>query len=126
MEELEGMRLASTNQAEGFLLLDERTKNYVNDYLPRPKTIEGLAEFFSAFSDQTRLKILSALSITKMCVSDLAKIIGINQTTVSHQLKLLRSQGAVRAERQGKLIFYSISDTRINNLMLSGVDFLGF
>ena len=111
---------------DGFMLLDKRLQNIVLTYMPKGKALDDLVNFFSIFSDGTRLKILSALSVSSMCVSDLAKLLCLNQTTVSHQLKLLKSLGAVSAKRQGKIIFYSIADEKLNEIMLWGVEYLGY
>ncbi|MCL1901849.1 MAG: metalloregulator ArsR/SmtB family transcription factor [Firmicutes bacterium] len=111
---------------DSFMLLDKRLQNIVLTYMPKGKALDDLVNFFSIFSDGTRLKILSALSVSSMCVSDLAKLLCLNQTTVSHQLKLLKSHGAVSAKRQGKVIFYSIADDKLNEIMLWGVEYLGY
>ena len=93
-------------------------------YLPEEKALRLLAEFFSMFSDETRIKIISALSVSELCVNDIANILKLNQTTVSHQLKLLKSVGAVKFRRDGKIIYYSIADKQINDCLLSGVNYL--
>ena len=103
-----------------------RVRHAVRTYMPEPKEIEQLTNFFSIFGDGTRIKILSALAIARMCVTDLANAIGINQTTVSHQLRILKNVGAVKSERVGKVIFYSIGDEKINEIMLWGVEYLGY
>ncbi len=108
------------------LLLDRRIQGMVSSYLPKGKALEDLVDFFSIFSDSTRLRMLSALSISPMCVTDLARILQLNQTTVSHQLRLLRRGGAVTSSRQGKIVFYSIADQKINEIMLWGVEYLGY
>ena len=108
------------------LLLDKRIQSLVSNYLPKGKALDDLVNFFSIFSDGTRLKILSALSISPMCVTDLSRILFLNQTTVSHQLKLLKIAGAVKCSRQGKIIFYSVADNKINEIMLWGVEYLGY
>ncbi len=108
------------------LLLDDRTQSLVEYYLPDNSVLNNLAEFFSVFSDSTRIKILSALSITEMCVTDLSEILKINQTTVSHQLKILRSAGVVGFRREGKIIFYYLSTGAVEDVMLSGVRYLGY
>ena len=93
-------------------------------YLPEEKALRLLAEFFSMFSDETRIKIISALSVSELSVNDIANILKLNQTTVSHQLKLLKSVGAVKFRRDGKIIYYSIADKQINDCLLSGVNYL--
>ncbi|HBF44197.1 MAG TPA: transcriptional regulator [Clostridiales bacterium] len=108
------------------MLLDKKTQEMVVSYVPNGEVISDLACFFSVFADETRLKILSALSISEMCVTDVSQVLCINQTTVSHQLRLLKNIGAVKIKRQGKVIFYSLRTELINDILLKGVEFLGF
>lgn len=105
------------------LLREEKVKD-VKFYLPEDRMCLKLADFFSMFSDTTRIKILSALAVSEMCVNDLSRILCINQTTVSHQLKLLRSTGTVKFRRDGKIVYYSLSSNMINDCLLTGVDYL--
>ena len=107
------------------LLLDNRTQSLVESYVPEGEILEGLVDFFSVFADATRVRILSALAITEMCVTDLSRVLEINQTTVSHQLRLLKNLGIVKCERHGKIIFYSLVNDTVNDVMLKGVEFLG-
>ena len=107
------------------LLLDKRTQGLVEDYVPQGDILEGIVCFFSVFSDYTRVKILSALAISEMCVTDLSRVLNINQTTLSHQLRYLRSAGIVNAVRQGRIVFYSLANEAINEVLLKGVEFLG-
>ncbi len=111
---------------EGTLLLDGRTQTLVEDYVPEGEMLEGLVGFFSIFADGTRLRILSALAITEMCVTDISRVLGINQTTVSHQLRYLKNVGIVKASRFGKVIFYSLKNDTVNDVLLKGVEFLGY
>ena len=107
------------------LLLDKRTQSLIEDYVPKGDILEGVVCFFSVFADYTRVKILSALAISELCVTDLSRILDINQTTVSHQLRFLRSAGIVKCIRQGKIVFYSLTDESINDVLLKGIEFLG-
>lgn len=107
------------------LLLDKRTQSLIEDYVPQGEVLEGVVCFFSVFADYTRVKILSALAISEMCVTDLSRILDINQTTVSHQLRFLRGAGIVKSVRQGKIVFYSLTDESITDVLLKGVEFLG-
>ncbi len=107
------------------LLLDKKMQTLVTDYLPSDDVISELVGFFTVFSDVTRLKMISALSISEMCVTDLSTILGINQTTVSHQLRLLKNLNAVKTRRQGKIIFYSLRDDLISDVLLKAIEFLG-
>ena len=107
------------------LLLDKRTQSLIEDYVPQGEILEGVVCFFSVFADYTRVKILSALAISELCVTDLSRILNINQTTVSHQLRFLRSAGIVKCVRQGKIVFYSLVNDSINDVILKGIEFLG-
>ena len=111
---------------EDMLLLDKRTQSLVENYVPEGEILEGLVDFFSVFADSTRVRILSALAITEMCVTDISRVLGINQTTVSHQLRLLKNIGIVRCSRCGKVIFYSLKNETVNDVLLKGVEFLGY
>ncbi len=107
------------------LLLDANTRRLIREYVPQRDTLIALSDFFATLSDSTRIKILSALSISPMCVNDISVMLGINQTTVSHQLKNLRTIGAVDYRRQGKISFYHIKNKRILDVMLSAADCIG-
>ena len=113
-------------QDRQMLLLDKRTQGLVEDYVPDGEVLDGIVFFFSVFSDPTRVRMLSALAISEMCVTDLSKILELNQTTVSHQLRFLRNIGIVQAKRQGKIIFYSLVNDTVNDVLLKGVEFLGY
>ncbi len=108
------------------VLLDKRLQDLVRDYVPEGETLDDLVCFFSIFSDYTRLRLISALSISEMCVSDLSVLLKINQTTVSHQLRLLKDLNAVKTKRQGKVIFYSLRNEALSDILLKGVEFLGY
>ncbi|MBQ2863949.1 MAG: helix-turn-helix transcriptional regulator [Clostridia bacterium] len=106
------------------IMLEQKQKEVLSEYMPNDATIKKLADFFTMFSDSTRVKIITALCLGKMCVNDLSVTLNINQTTVSHQLKFLKTFGAVSSERDGKLIYYSIKNDTINDVMLNGVNYL--
>ena len=72
------------------IVLPSKQKDVLSEYMPNDATLKKLANFFSMFSDSTRVKIITALSLGKMCVNDLSVTLNINQTTVSHQLKFLK------------------------------------
>lgn len=108
------------------LLLDRRTQSLVENYVPEGEILEGIVNFFSVFADSTRVRILSALAITEMCVTDISRVLDINQTTVSHQLRFLKNIGIVKCSRFGKVIFYSLKNDTVNDVLLKGVEFLGY
>jgi ArsR family transcriptional regulator len=108
------------------ILLDKRLQSLVCDYVPQGEILDDLVCFFSMFADYTRLKMISALGISEMCVSDLSNLLNLNQTTVSHQLRLLKNLNAVTTKRQGKVIFYSLRNQTLSDVLLKGVEFLGY
>ena len=106
-------------------LLDPGTAELVREYVPRNATLHMLSEFFGACADATRTKIICALSISEMCVGDLARVLGLNQTSCSHQLRLLRAAEIVTQRRDGKIVYYSLKNRKIEDVMFAGVKFLG-
>ncbi len=105
------------------------TANVLQDleyYLPDKQSTKKIARFFAVFSDCSRLRLLSALAISPLCVTDVAKILDMNQTTVSHQLKTLRDLGFVDFERRGKILYYKLTNPKINEILLIGVEYLGY
>ncbi len=108
------------------MLIDNRLQEMVKDYVPSGEILDDLVCFFTIFSDYTRIKMISALAISEMCVSDLSKVLGLNQTTVSHQLRFLKNLNAVKTKRQGKVVFYSLRNDALSDVLLKGVEFLGY
>lgn len=84
--------------------------------LVQPDAVQGLADTFSALGDPTRVRILDALSHGELCVCDLAAVLGLSQSAVSHQLRLLRGMRLVRPRRDGRIVFYSLDDQHIMSI----------
>ena len=105
-----------------FLLLTERNKQELLSTLPEDRAITKLADYFQNFSDSTRIKILTCLSMMNMCVNDLSNVLGINQTTISHQLKQLKDQNIVSYKRDGKILVYFLTDENVNNMMMYAIN----
>jgi DNA-binding transcriptional ArsR family regulator len=81
--------------------------------LVAPAAVQGLADTFSALGDPTRVRILDVLSHGELCVCDLAAVLGLSQSAVSHQLRLLRGIRLVKPRREGRVVFYSLDDQHI-------------
>lgn len=92
----------------------------VSEKLPRDEVLYDLAELFKAFGDSTRVKILCALFESEMCVCDLAAILGISQSAVSHQLRTLKASRLVKFKRVGKIVYYSLEDEHIKHIFNEG------
>src|SRR3954466_11339120 len=84
--------------------------------LVAPDAVQGLADTFGALSDPTRVRILDALSHGELCVCDLAAVLALSQSAVSHQLRLLRGMRLVRPRRDGRVVFYTLDDQHIISL----------
>jgi ArsR family transcriptional regulator len=78
---------------------------------------EGLATIFAILGDATRMRVLVALGESELCVTDLAAATGVNRTTVSHQLRVLREHRLVRRRRQGKVVYYAVDDEHVLSLV---------
>lgn len=89
--------------------------------LPKDSLIERTADFFKVFGDPTRVKILSALRGRELCVCDLACILGVTSSAISHQLKGLRDVRLVRNRRDGKIMYYSLNDDHIEAILDMGL-----
>ena len=81
------------------------------------ETILGLTETFKVLSDPTRLQIVLAVSKQELCVIDIAELLGITQSAVSHQLRLLKTLRLVKQRKEGKLVFYTLDDEHIEDLI---------
>ena len=83
-------------------------------------TVDGLTEIFRVLGDPTRVRILDALSRSELCVGDLASQLGVTESAVSHQLRLLRSLRLVRSRRAGRMVYYALDDEHIRALLTQG------
>lgn len=82
----------------------------------------GLSEFYKIFADQTRLRILDALSNKPMCVNEISELLDVSQSAISHQLKNLRTSNLVKANKEGKSVIYSLSDDHIKVILKYGLE----
>ncbi|MBE6071446.1 MAG: winged helix-turn-helix transcriptional regulator [Clostridium butyricum] len=101
-------------------VIHEDVVDKVKKALPEDEVLYDLAELFKAFGDSTRVKIICALFESDMCVCDLAAILGVSQSAVSHQLRTLKSARLVKFRREGKVIYYSLDDEHIKHIFDEG------
>ena len=87
-----------------------------------PPAVAALSETFKVLGDVTRVRMLDALSKAELCVGDLAALLGLTESAVSHQLRLLRSMRLVRSRRVGRMVFYMLDDDHIVKLFRQGLD----
>ena len=81
-----------------------------------------LAELFRIFGDSTRIRILYVLFESEMCVCDIAQLLGMTQSAISHQLRLLKNARLVKARREGKTVFYALADDHVKTIIGQGLD----
>ncbi len=94
----------------------------VRDALPDDELLYDLAELFKVFGDSTRIKILYALFEAEMCVCDIATLLGLTQSAISHQLRTLKANKLVRARREGKTVYYSLADQHVRSIVGQGME----
>ncbi len=94
----------------------------LKDFVPVEEESQDLSEFFKVFGDPTRLKILSILDGRELCVHVIADVIEMQQTAVSHQLKILRHKRLVKYRKEGKHVYYSLADSHIKEILRVGLE----
>ena len=92
----------------------------VRDRMPPDENLYDLAELFKVFGDSTRVRILYALSESAMCVCDLAVLLDMKQSAISHQLRVLKQSRLVKSRRQGKVVYYSLNDDHVEKIFHEG------
>ena len=96
----------------------------VNSEMPDENELYDLAELFKVFGDSTRIRILFVLFEAEVCVCDLAEVLNMTQSAISHQLKILKQSKLVKSRREGKSIFYSLADDHVKTIIAQGMDHL--
>ena len=101
-------------------ILHEDVVNEVKKRIPQDEMIYDLAEFFKVFADSTRMKIIFALMENELCVCDIANIVQTTQSAISHQLRLLKQSKLVKFRKEGKVVYYSLDDEHISQIVKKG------
>ncbi len=94
----------------------------VQKELPAEETLYDLAELFKVFGDSTRIKILYVLFESEMCVCDIAQLLHMSQSAISHQLRVLKQAQLVKYRREGKTVFYSLADAHVTTILNQGLE----
>ena len=102
-------------KCEVTLIHEDNVKKAINE-LPDDELIADLSDMFKIFGDQTRVKILMALESGEMCVCDIAAVMNMSQSAISHQLRVLKQSNIVKTRREGKVVYYSISDDHVKEI----------
>ena len=103
-------------------VIHEGNVRKAKELMPDEEVLYDMAEFFKVFGDVTRLKILYVLLCSEMCVYDIATLLGMSQSAISHQLRVLKQMDLVKNRREGKTIFYSLADDHIASILSQGLD----
>jgi ArsR family transcriptional regulator len=101
----------------GVMVIDKKKVKSVAKSLPDDTEIDDLTNTFKILNDRTRLKIVLALAKEELCVCDLSALIGVSVSAISHQLRLLRNMRIVKNRKDGKMVYYSIEDSHIENII---------
>lgn len=105
-----------------FMHVHQEIVEKVEKVLPDEQQLLDLSEFFKVFGDSTRIKILYVLSQSEMCVCDIATLLQMGQSAISHQLRVLKQMRLVKFRRDGKTVFYSLSDDHIQTILAQGME----
>ena len=106
----------------GYMHLHEDVVRRVEAEMPPEEELFDLAELFKVFGDSTRIRILYVLFEAEMCVCDLAQLLGMTQSAISHQLQVLKKSKLVKYRRQGKTVFYSLADAHVRAIIGQGME----
>ena len=98
------------------------TLQWVSEGMPDEDTLFDLAELYKIFGDSTRIKILFALLGRELAVSDIAEVLKMTQSAISHQLRVLKANGLVRFRREGKSLIYALSDEHVERILNMGLE----
>ena len=105
-----------------FMHVHDEIVDKVEKVMPQEQELLDLAEFFKVFGDSTRIKILYALSQSEMCVCDISTLLQMGQSAIYHQLRVLKQMRLVNFRRDGKTVFYSLSDGHIQTILAQGME----
>ncbi len=105
-----------------FMHVHDEVVRRVNREMPPEDVLFDLAELFKVFGDSTRIRILYVLFESEMCVCDIAQLLGMTQSAISHQLQVLKKSKLVKYRRQGKTVFYSLADSHVHTIIGQGME----
>lgn len=105
-----------------FMCAHQDIVNAVRREMPNEDVLYDLAELFRIFGDSTRIRILYVLSVSEMCVCDIALLLGMSQSAISHQLRALKNIRLVKSRRDGKTVFYSLADDHVRTVLGQGLE----
>ena len=104
------------------VMTHECTIQKVKENMPAEDTLKELAEFYKVFGDATRIRILCVRLEAEVCVCDLAELLDMTQSAISHQLRVLKQMKLVKNRREGKTVYYSLADGHIQTIISQGME----
>ena len=107
---------------EEYMHAHKETVDKVNSDMPDEELLYDLAELYKVFGDSTRIRILYVLFEAEMCVCDIAQVLSMTTSAISHQLKVLKQAHLVKYRREGKTVFYSLSDEHVRSILGQGLE----
>lgn len=106
----------------GYMTIDEKTAEEIENKMPEESELYELADLFKVFGDSTRIKILYVLFENEMCVYDIANILNMTQSAISHQLRVLKQNRLVRYRKEGKTVLYTLADEHVFTILRQGIE----
>ena len=124
MSKKKGVNRMAMNDVEccDFYQVHEDVVKAVTAKMPDEDELYDLAEIFKVFGDSTRIKILYVLFESEMCVCDIAQLLNMNQSAISHQLKILKQSRLLKSRREGIAVFYSLADGHVRTIINQGLE----
>ena len=110
------------NEVCEYLHVHEELVQRVKQKMPPEEELCSLSELFKIFADATRIKILYLLFESELCVCDISKLLDMNQSAISHQLRILKQSKLVKNRREGKTVFYSLADDHVGTIIGNGME----
>lgn len=115
------MKREEAECCEEIVVHDQKVREVLQE-MPGDEVLKELADFYKVFGDATRVKILFVLLQAEMCVCDLAETLGMTQSAISHQLRVLKQMKLVKNRREGKTVYYSLADGHIQTIISQGME----
>ena len=105
-----------------YMTINEETAEEIENKMPEESELYDLADLFKVFGDSTRIKILYVLFENEMCVYDIASILNMTQSAISHQLRILKQNRLVKFRKEGKTVLYTLADEHVFKILSQGIE----
>lgn len=105
-----------------YLALSADEAHQIRRQEPSARSVRALSDLFSVFADTTRIRIMYVLYADELCVGDIASILGLSQSAISHQLRIMKDARLVASRREGKTVFYALDDDHVRAILATGME----